>query len=493
MKILRKTNVVIGILILGGFFTYNHIMKNLHKGHNMEMGNDSSMHAHESTHKDPINNNVSKFTKKLLIPPLMEGTVKNGVREFQLTSMEGEWDFISGTKTKTYGYSSPILSPTLLLNKDEETKITVTNSLEEATTVHWHGATVGEKVDGVHNSEIMPGTSKEISFKLNQPASTLWFHPHTHSKTASQVYKGMAGFIYLQDETSQTLNLPKTYGVDDIPLAVQEKKLDGENQIVVESNQMEKTHGKIGGYMMVNGIISPTLEVPKGIIRLRLLNGSNATKYDYSFEGKIFYQIASDGGLLEKPISMTTLSLAPGERAEILIDTSKIDIKFYMVVNDNKALEIETKGIAAVKDIPTSLVKIEPITKEMLESVSSTRKFNLSTKGSKNLINDGSYDHNKIDFSVKKGTYEIWEISNSFGGMNMPHPFHVHGTQFRVIERNGKVPSENENGWKDTINLNPKETVKILIKFENEGMSVYHCHILEHEDGGMMGQFEVIK
>lgn len=244
---------------------------------------------------------------------------------------------------------------------------------------------------------------------------------------------------------------------------------------------------------MVNGVISPTLEVPKGIIRLRLLNGSNATKYDYSFEGKIFYQIASDGGLLKNPISMTTLSLAPGERAEILIDTSKIDIKFYMVVNGNKALEIETKGIAEVKDIPTSLTKIDPITEEMLKSVSSTRKFNLSTKGSKNLINDSSYDFNKIDFSVKKGTYEIWEISNSSGGMNMPHPFHVHGTQFRVIERNGKAPSENEDGWKDTINLNPKDKVKILIKFENEGISVYHCHILEHEDGGMMGQFEVIK
>lgn len=494
---MKKSKIIIGILILAGIFIYtkkNYIMNSLHSGHNMESSNKdshNSMNDHGSTHKDPINNNINKFSRKLLIPPLLEGTVKNGVREFQLTSMEGEWDFISGTKTKTYGYSSPILSPTLLLNKNEETKITITNNLKEATTVHWHGATVGEKVDGVHNSEIMPGTSKEIAFKLNQPASTLWFHPHTHSKTATQVYKGMAGFIYLQDEVSGKLELPKTYGVDDIPLVVQEKKLDSNNQIITESNQMEKTHGKIGGYMTVNGVISPTVEVPKGIIRLRLLNGSNATKYNYSFEGKIFHQIASDGGLLEKPVSMTTLTLAPGERAEILLDTSKISRKFYMIVNDNKALEIEPKGIALIKDIPTSLIKIEPITKDMLESVASVRKFSLSTKGDKNLINDSLYNFKKVDFSVKKGAYEIWEISNSTGGMNMPHPFHVHGTQFRIIERNGKTPPENESGWKDTVNLNPGDIVKILIKFENDGISIYHCHILEHEDGGMMGQFEV--
>lgn len=494
---MNKKIVILGILILGGIFIHNkksYIMNSIHSGHKMESSNmesHNSMHSHSSNHEDPINNNINKFTNQLLIPPLLEGTVQEGVREFQLTSMEGEWEFISGIKTKTYGYNSPILSPTLLINRNEETKITVTNNLKEATTVHWHGAAVGEKVDGVHNSEIMPGTSKEVSFKLNQPASTLWFHPHTHSKTASQVYKGMAGFIYLQDDESEKLELPQTYGVDDIPLVVQEKKLDSENQIITKSNQMEITHGKIGGYMMVNGIISPKVEVPKGVVRLRLLNGSNATKYNYSFEGKMFYQIASDGGLLEKPVAMTTLTLAPGERAEILIDTSKITRKFYMVVNENRALEIGTNGVAAIKNIPTSLIPIEPITKEILESVVSTRKFYLSTKGDKNLINGSSYDFNKVDFSVKKGTYEIWEISNSSGGMNMPHPFHVHGTQFRVIERNGKIPPENERGWKDTVNLNPDDSVKILIKFENEGISVYHCHILEHEDGGMMGQFEV--
>lgn len=445
---------------------------------------------HKMVHKNPTYLKVDSFKRELFLPPVLEGTIENNKTNFDIQVNQGEWSFIEGYTTKTLGYNGPVLGPILKLRKGKENKISITNNLQEETTLHWHGAIVSESVDGVHNSEIQPKKTKTIDFTLNQPSATLWFHPHTMHKTAKQVYNGLAGLIYLEDEMSDTLKIPKTYGVDDFPLVIQEKKFDEKGNLEYLPSKMDKVHGNTGGYMMINGIVSPYLNVASGVVRFRVVNGSNATNYKIELGGNDFYQIASDGGFLENSIQMKEIILSPGERAELLIDTKKLKETSYLTVNENKALEIRkniTKNYE-INKIPKNLVTIEDV---IIPKNLNTREFNLKTSKMKNTINNTLFDMSKTNFQVQKGTKEIWTIRNSEGHMDMPHPFHVHGAQFRVIERNGNNPPLNERGWKDTVNLNPGEEVKILIEFKTNGLTVYHCHILEHEESGMMGQFKI--
>ncbi len=486
----------------------NHNMHNNHNDHNMHNNNNHNMHNmhnngqpccnmnHNGGHGGHHNHNTSfkaneyiSFTKPLLIPALVKGNLVNGVRNFNLEANKGSWEFLNSKKTETYGYNGSILGPVLLLNKGEKNRITIKNNLSDETTVHWHGAIVSHDVDGVHNANILPNKSRTVEFTLNQPAATLWYHPHTMHKTAGQVYKGLAGLIYLEDKESSKLDLPKTYGVNDFPVVIQDKKLSEDGMLDYKVSHMETMHGKSGGYLMVNGVISPYLNIPNGIIRLRIVNGSNATNYDITLSGRTFYQIASDGGLLKKPVSHTILKLSPGERAEILINSKDLKATDYLYVNNTKAMEFRKTKDKSKGSIPAQLVNIPNITSDLKNL--KVRDFVLSTNHNGNTINGRLFDINRTDFNVKKGTEEIWNISNNINMMDMPHPFHIHGTQFRVIERNGKIPPLNEQGWKDTVNVEPGENVKVLVKYTVDGIMMYHCHILEHEESGMMGQFMI--
>lgn len=448
--------------------------------------NDNNM-GHHSHNTSFYENEKFAFNKKLLLPPVLKGEVINGVRNFNIETTIGEFEFLDGKKTETYGYNGSLLGPILSLNAKERTKINIKNNLLEETTVHWHGAIVSQNVDGVHNSDILPEEEKSVEFTLNQPASTLWFHPHTMHKTASQVYKGLAGLIYLEDEESKNLNIPKEYGVNDFPLIIQDKKLSAEGELEYKTTHMEKIHGKSGGYLIINGIISPYLDIQNGVTRLRLVNGSNATNFNIDLDGKEFYQIASDGGFLNAPVELKELKLSPGERAELLISSKDFNDKEYLYINGTKALELRKTKERTLNIIPKTLVKVSEVEKDLDKL--NTRNFVLKTNSKSNLINGSEFDMDRLDFEVKKGTKEIWNITNNEGMMDMPHPFHVHGAQFRVIERNGEVPPLNEQGYKDTVNINPGENVKILVEYKTDGVTVYHCHILEHEEMGMMGQF----
>ncbi|MGL4910285.1 MAG: multicopper oxidase family protein [Cetobacterium sp.] len=453
----------------------------------MEAENTENQHSHNTNFSE--NDLVKDFQKPLLIPPLLKGELKGDERVFNLEVGKGSWEFLDGKFTETYGYNGPILGPVLSLKRGEKTKINIKNNLKEETTVHWHGGILSQDVDGVHNSDIQPNQIKSVNFTLNQPEATLWFHPHPMHKTASQVYKGLAGLIYLEDDESDKINIPKTYGFDDFPIIIQDKQIDNNGQLEYSVTEMDKLHGKSGGYLMINGIISPFVDIPNGVVRLRVVNGSNAANYNINFNGINFLQIASDGGLLNEPVSMENLNLAPGERAEILIDSRNLEKISYMNINGKKALELKKSEKNGLTSIPEKLVNIPKI-EENLDNLN-TRTFTLKTSSEGNLINDTSYNMETLNFNVQKGEKEIWEIKNSSSTLDMPHPFHVHGAQFRIIERNGKIPPLNEQGWKDTVNLNAGDSVKILITYTTDGITVYHCHILEHEENGMMGQFKI--
>jgi FtsP/CotA-like multicopper oxidase with cupredoxin domain len=453
-----------------------------------------------------------EFTQKLPIPPLLTGTQRGDETVYELTAQTGSRTFFQDTATLTYGYNGNYLGPTLFLRRGEDVRIRVRNTLEETTTVHWHGMEVPGVMDGGPHQVIQAGTTWEPHFTVDQPAATLWYHPHPIGNTARQVYLGLAGMIIIDDETSDSLGIPKQYGSNDIPLVVQDRRFRTDGSIYYRLAMPDVIHGLIGDTYLVNGAIKPYISIGNELIRFRLLNGSNSSIYRFSFDEKItFSQIASDGGFLEQPVEMNSLTLSPGERAEILLDLrdSEIGESLFLVTEtfqgpSDEVLKIivtdqGTRSNTSTTQFPGKLVSIAEIPEsQALRS----RRFALETMGRGGMgmmggrltINGRKMDMKRIDATVKAGSTEIWEIVNvPTGMMEIPHSFHLHGVQFQILNINGKKPPSGEGGWKDTILVWPEDTIRIIIPFrEFQGIYMYHCHLLEHEDDGMMGQFKVV-
>ncbi|GIO25804.1 multicopper oxidase family protein [Ornithinibacillus bavariensis] len=437
--------------------------------------------------------------KALPLPPLLEDLNPDpNQAEFHLTAQKGKLEILDGVESHTLGYNGNYLGPVLRVREGEKVKVKMKNDLDEATTLHLHGLRVDGEMDGGPHSGIKPGERWEPEFTINQPAATLWYHPHMMEKTAKQVYEGLAGLIYIEDENSDQLAIPKEYGVNDFPIIIQDRQLDASGSMEYDPGMNDVMMGLYGDTYLVNGAIKPYLEVPKGIVRLRLLNGSNGRTYHFELSNRSeFYQIASDGGLLEEPVEMTTLRQSPAERAEVLVDFSKFktgDTVSLVDVSTDAKIElmefVVTNKESGVNEIPTQLAKISHYDPN---NAVKTRQFVMSGVGATLTINDKTMDMTRIDEEVKWNDTEIWEVTNQRTGIKggMAHPFHLHGVQFQVIDRDGEKPPENETGWKDTILIQPGETVRIITSFKNKGIFMYHCHILEHEDAGMMGQYEV--
>ncbi|WP_442600211.1 multicopper oxidase family protein [Neobacillus sp. D3-1R] len=484
-KIIFAAIIIILILVLGGSF----FMKNMNMGGNMP----SSGMKYSAEDSQNSLEFISEIP--LPIPPLLKDENPDPNKaEFTLVAQKGKMEFLKGKQTPTYGYNGDFLGPVIRVKKGDEVLVKVKNSLDEATTLHWHGLEVDGDQDGGPHNGIQPGTIWTPGFKIEQPAATLWYHPHLFHKTAEHVYKGLAGLFYIDDEISNRLDIPKDYGVNDIPLVIQDRKFSSNGKMEYELSMHDGMMGLQGDTILVNGAINPYLEVPKGKVRLRLLNGSNARIYQfYLTNNQEFLQIASDGGLLENPVKISKLILSPGERAEIIVDFSSLrngdtldltDQGFpFMKFKINKSKENQQFVIPnKLTDIP----KIDPST------AVTTRKFVLQGMGPNVNINGKQMDMDRIDETLKLHDTEIWEITNeSTGMMGMAHPFHAHGVQFQLMDRDGNPPPMNETGWKDTILIYPGEKVRVIATFDKKGIFMYHCHILEHEDAGMMGQFLV--
>lgn len=441
------------------------------------------------------NEAVSDDTKPLPIPPLLKDQNPDPNKaEFNLTAQQGSMEFFKGKKTETYGYNGNYLGPVIRVRKGEEVSIKVKNELKESTTVHWHGLEVNGDQDGGPHQGIQPGQTWNPQFTINQPAATLWYHPHLINKTAEHVYKGLAGLFYIDDDVSDKLNVPQKYGVDDIPLVIQDRQFDANGTFRYQLGMPDIMMGLQGNTILVNGAVNPYLNVPAGKVRLRLLNGSNARTYEFHLSNNSqFTQIASDGGLLPEPVSMSKVVLGAGERAEIIVDFSSLKKgdSLFLMDQDTKFMKliVNSRG-KNTYEIPQKLVdmpKLDPT------AAVRTRQFVFQGMGSNVNINGKQMDMNRIDEELKLHDTEIWEISNESGGMmgGMAHPFHAHGVQFQILDRDGNPPPANESGWKDTILVYPGEKVRAIATFDHSGTFMYHCHILEHEDAGMMGQFKV--
>ena len=460
---------------------------------------------------------AGRFVRPLAIPPLSEGTADpDGTVNFDLTMQAGERNFIDDRMTPTLGINGDYLGPTIRFNRHDNVRLNVFNNLAEASTLHWHGVHLPAEMDGGPHQVIEPGRSWSPEFRIRQPAATLWYHSHMLHETGRQVYQGLAGLIYVEDDASSALELPSTYGVDDIPLVLQDRAFNADGSFRYRSiANGGGARGMMGDVMLVNGVAFPRFELQKRRTRFRILNGSNARIYTLEFsDQRRFLQIASDGGLLRRRVPLHRLRLAPGERAEIVVVFDWDDDVYLRNVEEasggagmsepelSQIMHFDGRKIAGALVGPPP-VELADIPAWAPRDAARTRRFVLGGGGQPGgrrrggiagqlSINGKQMDMSRIDERVRVGDIEIWEVVNR---SRMSHPFHVHDVQFRIHTRNGKTPAPSERSLKDTVLLDPGESVRLIMKFEDytdpDSAYMYHCHILEHEDAGMMGQFVV--
>lgn len=456
----------------------------------------------------------------LRIPELIDARSRGNA--ISLTAQTGRTTFLPGGESTTYGFNGAYLGPTLRLHRGDEVEIAVSNAMREATAVHWHGLLVPAEVDGGPHQTIERGATWRPRMKVDQPAATLWYHAHVHGETARQVYGGLAGMILVADEAERALGLPSTYGVDDLPLIVQDKAFEG-GRLIYPGHPMFLMHGMRGDTILANGTPNAVARVPRGLTRLRLVNGSNARVYNFSFsDGRDFHWIASDAGLLEKPIARRSLWLAPGQRAELLVDFSDgrdavlrtgPDPTFGMGMmgmmssgslgGSAEVVRFAPQGEpAATGHIPDRLAareRLDPAQVSRRRRLVLTMGHGMMGRGGMGMmrggmdmtgmfgINGRPFDMERVDHTVRLGDTEVWEVS----GEMMAHPFHIHGVHFEVLSRAGSRPEIEDSGLRDTVLV--QEPVELLVRFAQPAARapfMFHCHTLEHEDAGMMGQFK---
>lgn len=466
-------------------------------------------------------NDIFEEERAFSVPPLYEGELKNGKRVFNLNLQSGEMEFFKGLKTPTIGINGAFLGPTLRAKKDDFININVKNSLGYDSTLHWHGFELPAKMDGGPHQIIKPNDTWRPEFEVINRASLLWYHSHLFHQTGVQVYKGLAGMFIVDDDESLNLPLPNDYGVDDIPIVLQDRNFNSDGSFRYVTSTQETMMGIHGNYVLVNGVIAPTLRVKKSLTRFRILNGSNARFYLLGLsDNREFKIIATDGGLIEKPISSKQIRLAPGERVEIVVDLSDgkdVVLKSFkgaiksmgmmgiMMGNMGSDAEFDLMKIKSNeaknsgKSVPARL-SIHPkwnpkdaiASRDMVLGMSMGMMGGRSNNGDRFFINNKGMDMNRIDAVAKKNSFEIWRIVNQ---SPMAHPFHIHNTQFKILAVDGRKPTLYEQGFKDTVIVDPMGVVYVMVSFKNNSDEkipyMFHCHILEHEDGGMMGQFLV--
>lgn len=469
----------------------------------------------------------SRFANPLQIPPLLEGTAGPTTRVYELTAKAGLSQFIQGLSTPTIGINGTYLGPTVSCRTGERVTLRVRNNLAEPTTLHWHGLRVPAREDGGPHQVIAPGALWEPSFHVNQQAALCWYHAHLMGRTGDQIARGLAGLFIIDDDESRSLQLPTTYGVDDIPLIIQDRRFNRDGTIDYRLGMHDVMMGYKGDVILVNGTVDPHLVLRRQRTRLRVLNASNSRIYTLGREdGEEFIIIGGDGSLLEQPVRQRRVRLAVGERIELLIDAQPGESIRLMSYPDRSAAGmgmgmmmggmagntatfpiIELRAGAVERTdlaLPERLVRIKSW---KAVQATRTRTFSLDmpmmgmgmgmmgggVRRSMMGINGRSMDMARIDVRVPLGSIEVWEIANE---TPLPHPFHIHGMQFRVLDRDGEPPLPHERGLKDTVLVDPGSAVRVIGEFSDFADAhhpyMYHCHVLEHEDAGMMGQFVVV-
>jgi len=425
-----------------------------------------------------------------------------------------------GQQTITVGINNRFLGPTLIFNQGDTVRFNVKNRMNEPTTLHWHGIHLPAVMDGGPHQLIPVGTTWKPYWKVENKAATYWYHPHLHGKTAEHTLKGAAGLIIVRDEEERNLNLPGKYGIDDFPLVIQSLQFGSDNQII--------PNGFRDSTILINGTLNPFLQVPAQKVRLRLLNASNARNFYVGFSQSVpFYLIANDGSLLGKPLAVTRIKLAPGERAEVIVDFSGLQSGTVLMKSFGSEIPGGTQG-GPLPDLPVGTIPMKsPLNGadfELLElrigmansnpsgplpdslaaqstltedqsDEQRTIRFSPKVPGAYSgiyYVNDSIFKIRRIDLSIPVNNIEVWTIHNQ---TPIAHPFHLHGFEFVVLDRYGAPVGPEEKGLKDVVLVYPNEQLRIISQFSNYADTtmpyMFHCHLFTHEDDGMMAQFVV--
>jgi blue copper oxidase len=445
------------------------------------------------------------FANPLAIPPLAPAHLDGqGRRVFDLSARTGQRQFLAGRTTPTWGLNGDYLGPTLRARRGEQVLVHLRNQLPEATTMHWHGMHLPASADGGPHQLIQPGTTWSPSWRIDQPAATLWYHPHPHGATADHVYRGLAGMFILDDGREAARGLPHRYGVDDVPVILQDKRFDRQGRLDFGEHPFSPV-GRLGGQILVNGTYDPHLEVTSQRVRFRLLNASTARVYNLGFaDGRPVQLVGTDGGLLDAPRRVTRVQLSPGERAEVVASfrpgerpvlrsfQPDLGVDFFegrFGGADDTFDLLQVRAAAELAASPAVSDRLGGPERPDPGAVVNTRRFQL--EGSRR-INGREMDMARIDQAVTVGTTEIWEVANQSGN---PHNFHVHDVRFKVLDYRGAPRPPILDGWKDTVFVPPGASARLLVRFSDytdpATPYMFHCHLLRHEDNGMMGQFVV--
>lgn len=475
--------------------------------------------------------------------------------ELVLTAAPGEVSVLPGAPTRVWRFAGELLKgpadtlqilpgsylgPVIRLRRGQKVRVRFANQLAEDSIVHWHGLDVPESADGHPRLAIGHGHEYVYEFEVTNRAGTYWYHPHPHMRTGAQVYQGLAGLLLVRDDEEDTLALPS--GGAELFCVLQDRRFDTRNQLVFHDGgmmgMMAMMNGFLGDRMLVNGQPQPTTEVDAAWHRVRLLNASNARVYKLAWTGDVqMAVIGGDGGLLEKPLHQQALTLAPGQRADLLLDLTSLGAGTEVHLESQAFAEADASaggmmgmrggpmmgmmggGSNVPNGAPLRLMTLRTGARkgqafrvpERLSSFDAAwspragatiRRVPLSFQRMEWLLDGRTFSMGDVapEETVAAGSTQLWEFVNLTNpmGMEAAHPIHMHGRQFRVVDRTGGRAANTlraglvDAGWKDTVLVLPGETVRVLVTFtRHPGLYLYHCHILEHEDMGMMRNFRV--
>lgn len=509
-----------------------------------DMGRQGGLSYDQLDPTDPTN-----FINPLLLPS------DNGLlgilepsSSFTMSAKEISHELFPGATTQLWVYEVEqagrrYLNPILRVRSGNNFSTTLKNELREETVVHWHGLKVDGRNDAHPSYLIRSGSTDQYNFTVINRSAAYWYHPHPHLLTGKQAYMGLASFFIVEDEDEAHLreSLDLNLGETDIPLVLQDKQFRSDGTLAYTPSRVDEFMGFLGDVIFANLTAKPYLDVSRRIYRFRILNGSNARTYRLAFlrgsDPIPFHILGTDGGLLAQPYQVAEVFLSPGERVDVLVDLRRVQEGEVVFL---KSLEFDPmhhemggmmggmqssrleegeefyilkfnvrSSVAYDRQVPTSLSGITPIN----TGGANTRRFTLSLGhggghggGMQWVINGLTFRINEYPVSVRRNTIEVWEITNDH--RSMPHPMHIHGFPFQVLERTGSpdqigrlaVDSKGllptDQGWKDTILVWPGERVRIAIdfthNFSGEQIYLFHCHNLEHEDQGMMINYKVV-
>lgn len=474
--------------------------------------------------------------------------------DLTLLAAPAETQILAGAPTRVWRFTGTVnkgpagslqtipdsyLGPTIRVRKGQKVRIRFRNNLSEASIVHWHGLDVPEAADGHPHLAIGTGAEYVYEFEVINRAGTYWYHPHPHGRTGSQVYQGLAGVLVVTDDEENALSLPS--GADDLVCVLQDRTFDTNNQFAyLTGGMMDRMHGLLGNRMLVNGRERMTLSLATRAYRVRLLNGSNSRVFKLMWDdGTPMTVIGADGGLLEQPLTQQYVTLAPSQRADVILDLSAHAVGKTVQLRSapfpGQEVSIDEGGMmggmrmgqmagGAVPNGASLLLMTMQVAKKEAsafrlparlskfgaawhaDSQAPVRRIALDFRAGQWLIDGRTFDMMDVapEEMVRAGSTHIWEVANRGGmmGQQMAHPFHVHGTQFRVLSRSRPADAITpprsvregivDSGLRDTVLVLPHETVRLQMEFTKyPGLFLYHCHILEHEDNGMMRNFRV--